>query len=50
MPQRKMKLDRAKRTSKPKTNLSAAHAKCETAKHHLDTSPNQPKPHRKKTA
>ena len=23
---------------------------CETAKHHLDTSPNQPKPHRKKTA
>ena len=99
MPERKMKLDRAKRTSKPKTNLSAAHAKrpnttetraqtsqnrtakkncltllsdalkkdeprprkthlqtknqplgspCETAKHHLDTSPNQPKPHRKK--
>ena len=23
---------------------------CETTKHHLDTSPNQPKPHRKKTA
>ena len=27
MPERKMKLDRAKRTPKPKTNLSAAHAK-----------------------
>ena len=33
-------------TSKPKTNVSATPAK--QAKHHLDTSPNQPKPQRKK--
>ena len=33
-------------TSKPKTNVSATPVK--QAKHHLDTSPNQPKPQRKK--